>query len=270
MSPAFVSITIRKVCAAIANLSSQLIKFPTTEEDVREAVTHFAAKYHIPQCLGAIDGTHIPIQTPSSDSQAYVNRKGWHSYNVQATADYKFCFTNVSIQWPGSMHDASVFQASALAKALTDGTVPPCPRQLFTDTDPIPVFLLGDPAYPLLSYLMKEFVQGGATQREQYFGLVMCKARMIIECAFGRLKARWRCLSRPMDIKQGALPDVILCCFVLHNFCELQREQVGSAEEEAALAYEREHQPQDVGLGGRTNDTEAKRIRNTIAMYLDP
>jgi len=45
-------------------------------------------------------------------------------------------------------------------------------------------------------------------------------ARNQIECAFGRLKARWRILTRPMDIAMESLPNVIFACFVLHNFCE--------------------------------------------------
>ena len=42
----------------------------------------------------------------------------------------------------------------------------------------------------------------------------------MIECAFGRLKARWRILLRPMDIPVEKLPDIIYACFMLHNFCE--------------------------------------------------
>ena len=34
---------------------------------------------------------------------------------------------------------------------------------------------------------MKEYPGGGATEHEQYFGMKLCSARMVIECAFGRL-----------------------------------------------------------------------------------
>ena len=34
-----------------------------------------------------------------------------------------------------------------------------------------------------------------------------------IECAFGRLKARFRCLKRAMDINLDELPYVIYACF---------------------------------------------------------
>ncbi|KAF3848896.1 hypothetical protein F7725_015393 [Dissostichus mawsoni] len=60
--------------------------------------------------------------------------------------------------------------------------------------------------------------------QEQYFGLTLCRARMVIECAFGRLKARFAALRRPMDINLDDLPHVIYSCFVLHNFCEASKE----------------------------------------------
>ena len=46
-----------------------------------------------PNVNGAIDGTHIRIQAPTSDEASYVNRKGYHSINVQAVCDVDGMFT---------------------------------------------------------------------------------------------------------------------------------------------------------------------------------
>ena len=64
---------------------------------------------------------------------------------------------------------------------------------------------------------MKEFANGGRTPEEQFFGYRLSSARMVIERAFGRLKARFGCLRRDMDINIDDLPYVIHSCFVLRN-----------------------------------------------------
>ena len=64
-----------------------------------------------PGVLGCVDGTHIPIMAPSVDNYAYVNRKNFHSINVQAVCDYMI-FTDVVAKWPGSHHDFFIMNSS--------------------------------------------------------------------------------------------------------------------------------------------------------------
>ncbi|XP_065662897.1 putative nuclease HARBI1 [Hydra vulgaris] len=53
-------------------------------------------------------------------------------------------------------------------------------------------------------------------------------ARNPIECAFGRLKARWAILTRKIDFKLELVPIIVYATFVLHNFCEKHKTLVDS------------------------------------------
>ena len=271
VSRSSVSIVVRRVCKVICDhLGPQYVRLPTTESEVKDKTSQFFNRYYLPQCLGAVDGTHIEIKQPSRNATDFINQKSRFSINVQACCNCSCQFMDVVVKWPGSVHDARMFINSSLNEKLKNGVIPKCSKSTVEGENPIQVYILGDPAYPLLPYLMKEYANGGSTAQEQYFGYKLCSARNVIECAFGRLKARFSALRRPMDINMDDLPTVIYSCFVLHNFCEQNKELVSDEQVRAAMEDHLGSQPRQQCTTVHSNEQEGKRTRRVLTEYLDP
>ena len=62
---------------------------------------------------------------------------------------------------------------------LNNGTIPQRFKVIVDGEDTVPVCILGDPAYPLLGYLMKDFSSGGTTPEEEFFLRRLSSARML-------------------------------------------------------------------------------------------
>ena len=63
-----------------------------------------------------------------------------------------------------------MFENSALNGMFRDGAVPKYKRIIVERERAVPVCILGDPACPLLSFLMKGFSKGGKNSSESVFG----------------------------------------------------------------------------------------------------
>ena len=84
-----------------------LNKLPNTTNKVNIFKVSFSPWFL--QCLGAVDRNHVNIKKPKTNTNDYMNRKGHYLFNVQAAADYQYCFFDVVIKWPGSVHEAKIF-----------------------------------------------------------------------------------------------------------------------------------------------------------------
>ena len=73
-------------------------------------------------CLGAIDGTHIPISPPATLQNLYRNRKGFISQNCLYICNFDMLFMYILAGWEGSVTDSRIW-ADALAKG-SSSTVP--------------------------------------------------------------------------------------------------------------------------------------------------
>ena len=119
----------------------------------------------VPQCIGAIDGSHIPV-SPSAYHTDYYNCKGWYSVLVQAVVDYRYCFLDIYARWPGSVHNARVLVHSSFYKKADAGQLlSPVTKKI--NRVNIPVYVIGDSAYPMLPWLMKPFNQPNNDEKVQ-------------------------------------------------------------------------------------------------------
>ncbi|XP_035852271.1 putative nuclease HARBI1 [Sander lucioperca] len=201
------------VLAAIRTLIPQYIQFPYDNAQQTMIKRGFYEIAGIPNVIGAIDCTHVRLKPPSVNDYAYINRKNYHSVNVQIICDARLCLLNVVARWPGGTHDAFIFEHSSVRRRLQEGALRGHG------------YLLGDRGYPLLDFLITP-VPNPVTHQERNFNHAHARTRATVERCVGLLKGRWLCLAHAggtLLYSPEKVCNIILACAVLHNMAEINR-----------------------------------------------
>ncbi|KAM9425660.1 uncharacterized protein KZ484_011775 [Pholidichthys leucotaenia] len=224
---------VQDFCAAAESLLvPELLHFPD-EGRFTEMSAYIENRWGLPLCVGAIDGSHIPIIAPEEYHTDYLNRKGWHSIILQGVVDGKGLFWNVFAGLPGSMHDARVLRLSTLWELASRGNLfPPNIRNIGAVR--MGYYILGDSAYPLQNWLLKAFHDTRRLTEEQHtFNHTISRVRVAVENAFGRLKGRWRCLLKRNDCDIELVKSIVVTYCALHNLCETHGEDFDATLDDA-------------------------------------
>ncbi|KAK6912838.1 Harbinger transposase-derived nuclease domain [Dillenia turbinata] len=216
-----------EVCSAIRTvLMPKFLQWPD-EESLKRIKDEFEAASGIPNVVGSMYTTHIPIIAPKISVAAYFNKrhternqKTSYSITVQGVVDPKGVFTDVCIGWPGSMPDDQVLEKSALYQRANGGL-------LKGD------WIVGSCGYPLMDWVLVPYTQQHLTWTQHAFNEKIGEIQKVAKDAFARLKGRWCCLQKRTEVKLQDLPVVLGACCVLHNICEMRNEEL-----EAELKFE--------------------------------
>ncbi|KAJ9539869.1 hypothetical protein OSB04_026375 [Centaurea solstitialis] len=141
------------------------------------------------------------------------NQEESYSTTVQGVVDSLGVFTDICVGYPGSMSDDKILEKSALYQRLNTGNLKN-------------IWVVGNSGYPLLDWLMVPYTHPNLTWTQHLFNEQMEEIQKIAKNAFVRLKGRWMCLQKQMEVKVEDLPVVIGACCVLHNICELRGEDM--------------------------------------------
>lgn len=146
---------------------------------------------------------------------------------MQAVVDCKYLFRDIVIGWPGSVHDARVLSNSEIFKIGEQNKLSPADYHVNVGGKNIAPVILGDPAYPLLPWLLKPYPENPNTiRRQRRFNYRLSRARVTVENVFGRWKGRFRRFLKRVDMDLSNLVAVIAASCILHNICEMKNEEV--------------------------------------------
>jgi hypothetical protein len=167
----------------------------------------------VQNCIGAIDGTHIPISVSPDEAAPFRNRKGTLSQNVMMVGDFDLNFTFVSAGWEGSATDARV-----LRSARNSGFHVPAGKFYLVDGGYANTSSFLAP-YRGVRYHLKEFGAGRRRPRnyKELFNHRHAVLRNAIERAFGVLKKRFPILKVATSHKIWNQVKIPMAAALLHN-----------------------------------------------------
>ncbi|KAL7287592.1 hypothetical protein TKK_0018239 [Trichogramma kaykai] len=187
----------------------------------RNVAEGFKTFWNIPNCIGSIDGMHVPIVAPNNSGSLYFNYKKFNSIVLLAICNHRYEFTCVDIGACGSESDGGVFIRSNIGKALTEGTlnIPPECKKFPGSNEKSPHYFVGDAAFGISKNMMRPYPGRNLEYKEKVFNYRLSRARRCIENAFGILQARWKVLaSKPIAFKPEDVEKIIIATVCLHNF----------------------------------------------------
>lgn len=240
------------------HLGNQFIKFPSTREDRQQNKADFMEKFGFPGVIGAIDCTHVAILKPAIDEHNFINRKGYHSLNVQLIVDSNQKILNINANFGGSTNDAFVWRNSAIRRFL---------NQLH-NLGETTTWLIGDSGYPLQPFLMTPFIGAAENTPESRYNAAHIRARNVVERAIGVLKMRFRCLLKERVARYDPtfVSMLVTACSVLHNMCVIGG--VPLIYEEEDVENEVINIPGPINANNLLNEGQQTR-NNIVRRYFD-
>ena len=219
----------------IESFMEEYMSLPDSKEKWLSVAKEFEEKWQFPNCVGAIDGKHVPLINPFNSGSTYFNYKSFFSIVLLALVDaeYRFLYVNVGCQ--GRISDGGVFKNSELYHLLVNGEINlPDSRQLpdlssLNDSflvesnreSEVPCIVVADDAFPLTMYCMKPCSLQKLSDSKRIFGYRLSRARLTIENALGILSNRFRVLSSRMYLQPNNVTKITQTCCAFYALTQI-------------------------------------------------
>lgn len=130
---------------------------------------------------------------------------------IQALVDHHECFTDIISGWSGRVHDIRIFRNSGSVNNLTGRSFFPWTIQLtltrFLCWSWFCMTLLIFCFPGSLTHILASW-----TKARKGLTITYCTLAEGMECAFWKLKGRWKCLMEKLDLNKDTILTIIAAC----------------------------------------------------------
>ena len=223
---------------SVANATSRFVRFmlaefiteitnrwPRTPERCAQLAAgmrmRVARPHGMPSCIGALDGTLVPIWCPHGLNQMFFCRKQFYAMNFQVVCDY-----DGYIMWTSGGRGGSVWDGNAIfEELLTSALLPALPGRYY---------VICDSGYSGTERLLTPYKTprlGQLSDKQVRFNYYHSLTRGIIEKVIGILKARnrWALKGVQFAEPQAYAEHFVVAC-ILHNMCMAHRASLTRSE----------------------------------------
>ena len=173
-----------EVCQVmIESFMEEYMSLLDSKENWLSVAKKFEEKWQFPNCVGAIDGKHVPLINPINSGSTCFNYKSFFSIVLLALVDADFTFLYVNVGCQGRISDGGLFKNSELYHLLVNGESNlPDSRQLpdlsslhdsflveSNRESEVPYIIVADDAFPLPTYCVKPYSSQKLSDSTTYY-----------------------------------------------------------------------------------------------------
>ncbi|XP_042488921.1 uncharacterized protein LOC122069041 [Macadamia integrifolia] len=225
------------VLGAVIKLYPILLKPLCTTTHKRISSNRRSFYPYFKDCIGAIDGSHVPAWVTLDQHRRFRDRHGEISQNILAACDFNMKFTYILSGWEGSASDSRILE-DALHRDGEGRVLVPQGKFYLVDAGFANQKGFLRP-YRNVCYHLKEWHNSNQspTDKKELFNLRHSELRNVIERAFRLLKSKFKILKSQAKYPYKTQTRIVLACVLIHNHIltenSAQEEEGFIADEEA-------------------------------------